>query len=117
MASGTITKHGIQYDTLFPETTKNDRNTITLSASADDYDFILFVVCNQNAGTGGYRQVKIIPATEYGKSIAVTWSATDSTNWYMLICATVSGNQITFQEWVRKGYSGSAIKIVGAKIV
>ena len=113
MATGTITKpkKKVQFDQLLGETSISGTGNKSLSYNINDYDYLLFGVSN-----GTEWKFYEMPSVIYGYAFDVSWNATDSTGWYIIMTAYTSGTTLTIAKFQRSGFSSTQIRVYGAKV-
>lgn len=113
MATGTIKRPGMKFDTLYAKQSISEGNK-TLLASVDDYDFLVGTVYD-GTGASANGMSYIVPKPLYALTNKFQIPATDSTGWYIRLHATFSGTTMTVSALASAGYGGRAFSLIGCK--
>ena len=115
MASGTISKHAIEYTELLATTTISGTGNKALSADINIFDFLIVTLYNTSLANEG--KTFFVPPSEYANRIDVSWNATDSTSYYIIMTISFTNAVLGISKFTMAGFTTAKIKVQGAKII
>ena len=85
--------------------------TVTLSDSIDSFDAIELMIWN---GTE-YKPFFVPYEAISGQTFDISWNATDSTSWYIIMTVQMSGSSLKIAKFSKSGFSNAGIRVYGIK--